>query len=154
MIVFFKKKLNSRSLDVDIDKKGRGGDEDSQIDKGIYWSANKKMDYFFILFYFIFYTEVLRDLETISRIDSYEKLNDVRFEGFSAEERRQQQQQQQQQQQRQQDGQLNKVQNQEKKFSSRGPTETRTRISGFKVQCVHHYTMGPYDVFRHSGIPT
>ena len=39
---------------MDIDKKGRGGDEDSQIDKGIYWSANKKMDYFFILFYFIF----------------------------------------------------------------------------------------------------
>ena len=25
----------------------------------------------------------------------------------------------------------------------RGPTETRTRIFGFKVQCVHHYTMGP-----------
>lgn len=37
-------------------------------------------------------TEVLKDLETISKIDSYEKLNDVRFEGFSPEERRQQQQ--------------------------------------------------------------
>ena len=25
----------------------------------------------------------------------------------------------------------------------RGPTETRTRISGFKVQGANHYTMGP-----------
>ncbi len=35
-MIAFLKKPNSRSLDVDIDKKGRGGDEDSQIDKGMY----------------------------------------------------------------------------------------------------------------------
>lgn len=31
-----------------------------------------------------------------------------------------------------------------KKRQTEGPTEDRTRISGFKVLCAHHYTMGPW----------
>ena len=29
----------------------------------------------------------------------------------------------------------------------RGPTEIRTRINGFKVQCANRYTIGPYNIY-------
>ena len=29
----------------------------------------------------------------------------------------------------------------------RGPTEIRTRINGFKVQCANRYTIGPINIF-------
>ena len=32
--------------------------------------------------------EILKNLEAITKLDSYEQLNDVRFEGFSSLERR------------------------------------------------------------------
>ena len=31
-----------------------------------------------------------------------------------------------------------------------GPTENRTRIIGFKVQCANHYTIGPIDILTSS----
>ena len=30
----------------------------------------------------------------------------------------------------------------------RGPTEIRTRINGFKVQCANRYTIGPINIFK------
>ena len=38
------------------------------------------------------------------------------------------------------------------RLKARGPTEIRTRIAGFKVQCANHYTMGPGTrwMFRHA----
>ena len=33
----------------------------------------------------------------------------------------------------------------EKFKKTEGPTENRTRIIGFKVQCANHYTIGPID---------
>ncbi len=34
----------------------------------------------------------------------------------------------------------------EKFKKTEGPTENRTRIIGFKVQCANHYTIGPIDI--------
>ena len=31
-------------------------------------------------------------------------------------------------------------------IKKRGPTEIRTRINGFKVQCANRYTIGPYNI--------
>ena len=32
-------------------------------------------------------------------------------------------------------------------IKKRGPTEIRTRINGFKVQCANRYTIGPYNIY-------
>ena len=32
----------------------------------------------------------------------------------------------------------------------KGPTENRTRIIGFKVQCANHYTIGPIENYIHN----
>jgi hypothetical protein len=77
----------SRSVDVDIDKKGRKKEEDAQIDKGNFKFANDSFNW---LTSHLKNADILKNLETISKMDSYEKLNDVRFEGFSSDERRQQ----------------------------------------------------------------
>lgn len=56
------------------------------------WESTKVCGIISMFFaYFVppyFISEILKNLETISRMDSYEKLNDVKFEGFSTTERR------------------------------------------------------------------
>ena len=34
------------------------------------------------------------------------------------------------------------------KNKKRGPTEIRTRINGFKVQCANRYTIGPINILQ------
>ena len=34
------------------------------------------------------------------------------------------------------------------KYKKRGPTETRTRIKGFRVLCANHYTIEPSAYFN------
>ena len=33
-------------------------------------------------------------------------------------------------------------------LKKRGPTEIRTRINGFKVQCANRYTIGPINIYK------
>ena len=35
----------------------------------------------------------------------------------------------------------------QKNLKKRGPTEIRTRINGFKVQCANRYTIGPTTIY-------